>query len=55
MRVTTNTLAGPAQIAFEAPRITTYSQSMWIRSSGQVSVVVTGDGRVINAFPVNVR
>ncbi len=37
MRVTTNTLAGPVQIALEAPEIPNYSQPKWTNSSGQVS------------------
>ncbi len=38
MRVTTNTLTGPVQIALEGPGITTHSQSTWTKSSGRVSV-----------------
>ncbi len=40
MRVTTNTLAGPVQIALETPGITNYSQSKWTKSSGQVTIKV---------------
>ena len=36
--MTTNTLAGPVQIALETPGITNYSQMTWTKSSGQVNV-----------------
>ncbi len=42
MRVTTNTLTGPVQIALEAPGITIHSQSTWTKSSGQVNLYVRG-------------
>ncbi len=54
MRVTTNTLAGPVQIALEGPGITTHSQSTWTKSSGRVSVnyvLGVSGGRIGQFYP----